>query len=224
MTHPAWWDIKPQNPTAYGNNVDKASAIHNYSLHQFLQQSVEDYSLSQSKIFENADKDDAVYMGISNQPGGYIPAASPSLSRDSLRESENHERYNDLTTLEREHLITYVGGNKDLVFQFIRNWSNVDWRVFRKWAAIPGASTVLRPLINRIPALDKKVAYPCNCANARASQEYVAEFGLHHGTKIADIIMHLNDSEQWTYARIADWLDTLGLDFSFPMPDTVTGN
>ena len=35
------------------------------------------------------------------------------------------------------------------------------------------------------------------------------------------VVIHLNDSAQWSRERVADWLDTLDLDLSFPVPDHI---
>lgn len=35
------------------------------------------------------------------------------------------------------------------------------------------------------------------------------------------VVIHLNDSVKWSRERVADWLDTLDLDLSFPVPDHI---
>ena len=62
---------------------------------------------------------------------------------------------------------------------------------------------------NHIPNLRKLVEYPCVCGRSYHDQP----------TQVNDIIMHLNDRHEWSFTAIADWLDTLGLDFSFPIPE-----
>lgn len=40
------------------------------------------------------------------------------------------------------------------------------------------------------------------------------------GESIIDMIMHLNDDHRWTREQIADWLETLDVDLSFPTEST----
>ena len=39
--------------------------------------------------------------------------------------------------------------------------------------------------------------------------------------QLQTVIIHLNDSAKWTRGQVADWLDTLDLDLSFPVPDHI---
>lgn len=45
--------------------------------------------------------------------------------------------------------------------------------------------------------------------------------GFHEGN-IASLIVHLNDDHKWSREQIADWLDTLDVDLSFPVPEGET--
>jgi len=38
---------------------------------------------------------------------------------------------------------------------------------------------------------------------------------------IDQTVIHLNDSAKWTREQVADWLDSLDVDLSFPVPDTI---
>lgn len=65
-------------------------------------------------------------------------------------------------------------------------------------------------LSEALPALAQEVKVPCD----------------HYGVKVdlQNIIIHLNDSHEWTREQIADWLDTLDLDLAFPVPEVIPAN
>lgn len=56
-----------------------------------------------------------------------------------------------------------------------------------------------------LPALATEV----NCPHCSTSRSLEA------------LVIHLNDSAKWTRERVADWLDTLDVDLSFPVPDFI---
>lgn len=65
-------------------------------------------------------------------------------------------------------------------------------------------SNVLKTLAGVFPGLDGATAKsPCKCEVAKA--------GL---VNLGQVVIHLNDTHQWTRDRIADWLDTLDIDLS----------
>lgn len=57
-----------------------------------------------------------------------------------------------------------------------------------------------------IPALSISVQCP-HCTDVKVSLE--------------SVVIHLNDSAKWTREQVADWLDTLNLDLTFPVPDHI---
>lgn len=60
-------------------------------------------------------------------------------------------------------------------------------------------------LAEAIPGFaDARAECPCSCYSLAPTK-----------STLANCIVHLNDSHEWTRERIADWLDTLDLDLSF---------
>lgn len=72
--------------------------------------------------------------------------------------------------------------------------------------SVPDYGNSGRLLSKALPALNVKVLSPC---------EHTWPGSLE------SIIIHLNDTHQWAREQIADWLDTLDLDLTFPVPDTI---
>lgn len=65
-----------------------------------------------------------------------------------------------------------------------------------------GGDTIVAALTALCPAMDSLVCVPCGCT----------EDAMGHTLRQA--VIHLNDSENWSRERVADWLDTLDLDIN----------
>lgn len=64
-----------------------------------------------------------------------------------------------------------------------------------------------RLLSKALPALQVEVLSPCD-EHAWSSE-------------LEAVIIHLNDTHKWSREQIADWLDTLDLDLTFPVPEVI---
>lgn len=73
---------------------------------------------------------------------------------------------------------------------------------------------VVRNLRALIPALYVEVSNPVRgCGHYRKRDRNDAD---ERRVRVHYLVAHLNDRHQWTREEIADWLDTLDLDLSFP--------
>lgn len=68
-------------------------------------------------------------------------------------------------------------------------------------------------MLDQMPVFATKVTPPCDCS---AVVEHP------NGLPINTCIVHLNDDHEWTFSQLGDWLDTLGLDLSFSIPEEIT--
>lgn len=72
-----------------------------------------------------------------------------------------------------------------------------------------------------LPGLRTEVTYPCDCTQHAVwttSPLPVSELAI---APLDSMIIHLNDGHSWSREAIADWLDTLGVDLTFPVPDEI---
>lgn len=70
----------------------------------------------------------------------------------------------------------------------------------------PAPLNVMETALNKFPALGAIIKRcPAKCKH-------------HTDTTIANFIVHLNDIHKWPREKIADWLDTLDVDLSVPIP------
>jgi hypothetical protein len=143
-------------------------------------------------------------------PSKFVYSKSSAINRE-----ENIRRYEALTQLKKDQLHAFCNST----FSECEIWTPYRWEAFERYISTPNEISVLGPLVSRIPALKKIVELPCidlpHTTHKRTQLQRMM---------VDRAIMHLNDIHLWNFNQIADWLDTLGLDFSFPMPDTVTGN
>jgi len=72
--------------------------------------------------------------------------------------------------------------------------------------AAPSYSDSGRRLAEALPAMDEHVVNPAPDGS---------------DGPLSSVIIYLNDHARWTREQVADWLDTLGLDLSFPVPDDI---
>lgn len=83
-------------------------------------------------------------------------------------------------------------------------------------------STVSHALMTLIPNVGTRV--PCPACDGKTAHEVVMDYGRRkesrvlwpHEEAILDIIPHLNDVLSWSREKIADWLETLDVDLTFP--------
>lgn len=71
------------------------------------------------------------------------------------------------------------------------------------------SSDVIAPLTKAIP----KLGTPCQCPHISDNKQCLLE------GDIMFTVIHLNDQHGWTREEIADWLETLDVDLSFPTPN-----
>ena len=66
-------------------------------------------------------------------------------------------------------------------------------------------------MISQMPVFNAEVVLPCGGSCGSLDRAY-----------LFSAVMHMNDIHEWSFNQIADWLDTLGLDLSFPIPEEIT--
>lgn len=114
--------------------------------------------------------------------------------------------------LRLQHGETVYNYNAILVEYDVTRWGPVRM----VWHTIPTISSHSygdsgRLLSKVLPALAlEQVSSPCDHVIWRGD--------------LQSIIVHLNDNHQWTREQIADWLDSLDVDLTFPVPDHIPSN
>lgn len=86
-------------------------------------------------------------------------------------------------------------------------------------------SQVLDTLIRLIPDLQRYVPYPCHCSVAIFSSLTLTTLPSCPGTRgeamlrLQETIIRLNDVCGWSRERVADWIESLPYDLTFPTPE-----
>lgn len=86
-------------------------------------------------------------------------------------------------------------------------------------------TVVLDTLVRLIPDLQRYVAYPCNCSVANFSSLTLTNVQSCPGTRgdswmrLQETIIRLNDVCGWSRERVADWVESLPFDLTFPTPE-----
>jgi hypothetical protein len=106
--------------------------------------------------------------------------------------------------------------------------------------AVPGSDVYTPAPQNFTPPAPKQVGYVPGVGTVAASSSSYSDSGRLLGAalpglrtevtcphcdsspmELLGLIIHLNDSARWTREQVADWLDTLDVDLTFPTPDTI---
>lgn len=99
----------------------------------------------------------------------------------------------------------YVTPDYTRVVSFPEDQCDENWRYFQWIVNDPRSNVIV--MLERVPSLraylDPDI---CPVTGCRSSQG-----------KICNYIMHLNDEHNYKFTDTADWLDSLGIDFSFPI-------
>lgn len=102
-------------------------------------------------------------------------------------------------------LSVYVNPDLTRIVTFPENQSESNWQYFEYVVNDPRSNVVA--MLRRVPALEQQTV---TCPHVRCGVGKTI-------FPVYNMIMHLNDDHQYTFIQIADWLDTLGIDFSFPI-------
>lgn len=100
---------------------------------------------------------------------------------------------------------------------------HVSWS--SSWGQAVGGDTVVRDLRRWLPALDAMVNCPARASWGCGDCLYSSKVCEHAAPElercantatVQRMIVHLNDNHRWSREQIADWLETLDVDLTFP--------
>lgn len=142
------------------------------------------------------------------------PVNSPPVREDKPSQEEVNAKwrpwFENLTAVQRKVLnlsypdfVTVDGPFPDVLPSAL-------WEVFEEHLKSPRSHVMY--MLTQMPVLSTVVSTPCPpwCAEVNRS------------ATVSGILMHMNDVHGWTFNDMANWLDTLGLDLSFPIPEEIT--
>lgn len=143
----------------------------------------------------------------------YMETAEQARKRQEEVDAKWRPWFESLTPWQNEVLariqaykfLGHVNPDYTRVVSFPENQSEGDWYHFQY--VVNGPRNNVTVMLERVPSL-QAVLDPdvCPVFGCRLSQG-----------KVCNYIMHLNDEHEYKFTDIADWLDTLGIDFSFPI-------
>lgn len=92
---------------------------------------------------------------------------------------------------------------------------NAMWQYEKTPKPANQAMEAIKSLKESMPGISERVMCPqLDCTDMHLEEA---------STKVTiwDMVQHLNDRHKWTREAIADWLETLDVDLSFPVPDDI---